>query len=750
MNTRQRLKKYWFTSVIMAFLLLAGLLPNGCAQPSSEIVCGALLPLTGDLSSSGESAAAALELAVDDINAFFSGIASKTRVRLMVEDTQTDPAVALEKLGGMAKKGVKIVIGPDSSSEVEAVRSYAAENDMLLISHASTAPSLAISGDNIFRFVPDDTHQAEAVSRLMWQDGIRAIIPMYRGDLWGDDLFKAAKSSFEGLGGRVLDSVRYSPGQTAFTTELETMSSTLSQAIAQYGIRAVAVYLLSFEEVVTIFTQARDYPVLSSVKWYGSDSTALSRSLIDNNQAARFAITTNFINPMYGNKAGPVADKVREKLKRSPEVYALAAYDALWVAVKTRLATRTNDIESLKKAFREEAGRYDGATGWTVLNDAGDRISGDYFFWALKDDKGSPTWNSLARYQFGPDAAGSLVYERKPSSGAGIKVLVVHSYHETWGWNQDIQNGIIEGLGRQGYTEGRDYEVKTFYMDTKVTYITPEQAAMRGSMAIDLIREYKPDIVFVNDDDALKYVAVAYTEQYPGERLPFVFSGINLDPSIYAPIQSLEKPGGNMTGALERFPYYDAYALAKRIVPQATRIFLMADPSSSSTFVVNTFKEQYLDKVTDSPLEIIGPIQVTTFKEWQDKIIEYQTKADFLGILTYHQLRDEKGNVVPAPVVVDWTLHHSHLPDMGILTFHAEDGYLAALGVSGYKTGIYVGVLGGQILGGADPGSIPIIDPRVTDIAFNLERANMLGIKIPTQDLIAASVVFPTIGSPRF
>jgi ABC-type uncharacterized transport system substrate-binding protein len=330
------------------------------------------------------------------------------------------------------------------------------------------------------------------------------------------------------------------------------------------------------------------------------------------------------------------------------------------------------------------------------------------------------------------------------------KILVVHSYHEGWGWNQDIQRGIIEGLSRERFLEGRGYQIKTFYMDTKVTYITPEKIEERGVKAIDLIREYKPDLVFVNDDDALKYVAVAYTEKYPEESIPFVFSGTNLDPSIYAPVDSLKKPGGTITGALERFPFHDAFALGKRIVPQATRIVLMADPSSSSTFVVNAFKERYLDKVSDSPLEIIGPIQVNTFDEWKEKIAVYQTEADLLGILTYHQLRDQKGNVVPAPEVVDWTVHNSVLPEVGILTFHAEDGFLAALGVSGYKTGIYVGILGGEILKGTSPGDIPIIDTEVTDVAFNLERAAMLGIEIPTDELVIADVVFQTIGSSRY
>jgi len=323
-------------------------------------------------------------------------------------------------------------------------------------------------------------------------------------------------------------------------------------------------------------------------------------------------------------------------------------------------------------------------------------------------------------------------------------VLVIHSYDEGWSWDQDIQRGIIEGLSRHGYLLDRDYELKTFYMDTKVTYTTPAQIEERAALAIALIQEFEPDIVFVNDDNALKYVAVAYTERYPDRRLPFVFSGVNVDPTIYAPIERLERPGGPITGALERFPYYEGFAMARRIFPNASTIVLLADSSSSSSFVVSTFKEQYLDVCNDSPLQVIGPLQVATFREWQETVTAYQTEADLLGILTYHQLRDENGTVVPAPVVVEWTVHHNELPELGVLTFHAADGFFAAVGVSGYKTGLYVGVLGGEILGGQDPAAMPMVDPKEVEVAFNLERANALGISIPADELVKANEVFHT------
>ena len=55
---------------------------------------------------------------------------------------------------------------------------------------------------------------------------------------------------------------------------------------------------------------------------------------------------------------------------------------------------------------------------------------------------------------------------------------------------------------------------------------------------------FTPDIVFVNNDNALKYVAVEYTKMHTEKKLPFVFSGVNLDPSIYAGVIGGEILGG--------------------------------------------------------------------------------------------------------------------------------------------------------------------------------------------------------------
>ncbi len=419
-------KKLFFCVLILivcAIAVVIALSLSGCMEKKGkEIRFGALLPLTGDLSSAGEASQIALQIAVKDVNQYLFSIGSEITVKLIIEDTKTDTAVALEKLKRLKEKDVGIVIGPQSSAEVKAVREYAEENDILLISPSSTSLSLSIHGDNVFRFCPDDTHQAEAIAKQMWEDGVRVVVPIRRGDVWGDDLFQLTKNEFEVLGGKVVYGVRYNPTTRDFSTELQSLNLKIDKAIAQYGdADSVAVHLIAFDEVVPIFIQVgqEQSAIFSSIKWYGSDGTALNNALITNPQSARFAVTTGFSNPLYGEKEelekyGLIKKQIQEKIGRDPDTYAIIAYDALWVATLASLApeTENTNADALKNALVQTAESYNGATGRIALNEAGDRMSGDYDFWAIKEeeDEGTFKWKKVAVYHVNPDGTGLIFH----------------------------------------------------------------------------------------------------------------------------------------------------------------------------------------------------------------------------------------------------------------------------------------------------------------------------------------------------
>ncbi len=399
--------------------------PSAGSLQQQTVTIGALLPLTGISSSLGESEEAALKIAFKDINENFSKNHWNIRIGLIIEDTQTNPSVSLEKLKQLTAKGIKIVIGPATSAELQVTQNYANSNGVLLVSPSSTAPSLAISGNNVFRFVTDDTHQAQAITKLMWNDGIRVIVPFWRTDVYGNDLVTAVKQNFQQLGGSVVEGVGYTPHTGDFFAslnrinfivwdqDLRSLSSKLNQAISTYGGDAnkVAVYFVAFDEVVPIFIQAQSHSLLSEVKWYGSDGTALNNKLLKNEESAMFSVKTNFVNPIYGvnndnnEKYKQVVSRIQENIGRTSRSYASVAYDALWVAALAENDTQaTSNINYLKNTFVKIANSYNGITGITGLNQNGDRKYGDYDFWAVAKNNNDIsthdafTWKRVSKY----------------------------------------------------------------------------------------------------------------------------------------------------------------------------------------------------------------------------------------------------------------------------------------------------------------------------------------------------------------
>ena len=387
------------------------------------LMIGGLIPLTGASSTLGQSENAALKIAVKDVNSYFASIHSRTIVGLVIEDTRTNPDTTLERLKDLANRGVRIVVGPSTSADLEQIKSYANQNGILIVSPSSTAPSLSIPGDNIFRLVPDDTHQAQAISIKMWQDGVRAIIPIWRKDIYGNGLVAAVQKDFESLGGRVLAGVGYEPRTGDFSTslnrinfmvwqqDLRTLSDIISQAVARYGADKVGVYLVSFDEVVPIFIQAQSDPILFNVKWYGSDGSALNDKVVRNVGAAEFAQHTGFVSPILGignhtTAFKSVEDQIRQNIGSTPRSYAMVSYDAFWLASLTENNVKgQSDINILKKTFLQLANSHIGITGNTSLNQAGDRKYSDYDFWAIvasdgNGDHGSNfEWKLVGRFQ---------------------------------------------------------------------------------------------------------------------------------------------------------------------------------------------------------------------------------------------------------------------------------------------------------------------------------------------------------------
>jgi branched-chain amino acid transport system substrate-binding protein len=404
------MKKFQF--LVLLFLSQTGFFachksedPAYMPYGSNEIHIGALLPLSGTGYSSGQSMAVSLELARQDITAYFASSGIKEKLVLDIVDTRTDTAEALKQIESLYQKGIRLIIGPYSSAELEHVKGFADTHGMLIVSPSSVAVSLAIPGDNIYRYVPSDVLQGRAMSKMLVSDKIRVIVPLIRDDLWGNDLLAATGSDFIKNGGMVQPAIRVEAGSTDFTAALVELDTVVADELTHHNPNEVAVYMLSFAEGTTIMAEAKKYANLNNVYWYGGSAFAQNASLLADTAAALFAYTHGLPCPLFAldetaiNKWQPLCDRIQSVIDRVPDVYAITAYDALWVLVRAyRTAGSDASFAFFKTVFVNESDNYFGASGNIQLDTNGDRAVGNYDFWAVKTDSAGYGWKRVARY----------------------------------------------------------------------------------------------------------------------------------------------------------------------------------------------------------------------------------------------------------------------------------------------------------------------------------------------------------------
>jgi branched-chain amino acid transport system substrate-binding protein len=395
----------------MSILIASAVAAIGCSdEPSApsrnqEVVVGGLFSLTGNWASLGAASKAAMEIGVEDVNQYLAEGSSGMHFTASIQDTKLDPATALTQITAFKAAGIEVVIGPQSSAEVAAVKSYADASGVLVVSQSSTAGTLAIAGDNIFRFTPSDTLEAVALVGLMRADGMATIIPFWRDDAGNFGLQAATRALFASAGS-VKPGVQYAATQPDFVAALASLKTQVEAAIAERGgTTGVAVAHAGFDEVVDIFKLATADPVLSSVRWYGTDGTALTEPLRADPTAAAFARTVSFWAPIPGVDAGaserwqPVAARIAARAGAPPDAFGLAVYDAVWVTAQAYLAAGgRGHPAALEAAFVTAANGFYGASGWTALNAAGDRRFGDFDFFALSQSGTTFSWTLRAQY----------------------------------------------------------------------------------------------------------------------------------------------------------------------------------------------------------------------------------------------------------------------------------------------------------------------------------------------------------------
>ena len=388
--------------LLLVFVCLLALPASAARRHSADtIVVGGLFSLTGDGGTLGKASQAALELAARDLNEEFEELVLPYRVKVVVFDTKLTPAGAVEGIQALHDEGATIVIGPQSSAEAAAIRDFATERRMVVISQGSTASSLAIAGDTLYRLAPNDRIEGEAVAALIEADGVEVLVPVWRADAGNTGLKTGVTAFYDGI---EVDGVSYDPATTDFTATVNALGAAVRAAKNAHPGRKVAVYLAAFEEGAAILDRARlDADLL--VNWYGGDGLTQSRALLANGAVASFAAATKFTAPAVTlseqtrDRWQPLSEEIETRVGFLPDAFSLSVYDAAMVSVLAAAEARRPFFYA--PSFERNVQRYWGVTGPLALDAAGDRRLADFDFWTVKETGTSIDWMRTASFAGG-------------------------------------------------------------------------------------------------------------------------------------------------------------------------------------------------------------------------------------------------------------------------------------------------------------------------------------------------------------
>jgi ABC-type branched-subunit amino acid transport system substrate-binding protein len=197
--------------------------PGATGEP---LVIGSLTPQTGTLSYQGPQQLAALQLAVEDVNA--AGGVLGQPVQLVTGDSgDASTDIATQTADRLLQSGANAIVGASSSGVSLTVIDKITGAGVMMISPASTSDELTGYDDKglFFRTVPPDTLQARALADLIGADGNNTVGILALNDPYGVGLAENTRTNLigDGLSEDAVVSIVYDPQAANYDSEVQRM-----------------------------------------------------------------------------------------------------------------------------------------------------------------------------------------------------------------------------------------------------------------------------------------------------------------------------------------------------------------------------------------------------------------------------------------------------------------------------------------------------------------------------------------------
>jgi putative tryptophan/tyrosine transport system substrate-binding protein len=286
---------------------------------------------------------------------------------------------------------------------------------------------------------------------------------------------------------------------------------------------------------------------------------------------------------------------------------------------------------------------------------------------------------------------------------------------DTYRFNAD---SFREGLAKAGFVEGRNVRIEERWARGDYGAL-PALAAELVAMGVVVIA-------------ATGDVPSARAAQLASNMVPVVFT-IGGDPVRYGLVESINRPGRHVTGILFNQNVLGAkrVELLREIAPKVSRIALLMNPTNSNSKIEEADAEAGAKKMGVETVTLNAK-NASEMETAFEQLLS--AKAQALITATDPILLDRREQIA------SFALRHNVLA-MGFVQQIAAAGGLLSYGPSiswmYRQAGNYVG----QILKGANPAEMPVLQPTNFELVINLKTAKALGLDVPPTLLARADEV---------
>ena len=276
-----------------------------------------------------------------------------------------------------------------------------------------------------------------------------------------------------------------------------------------------------------------------------------------------------------------------------------------------------------------------------------------------------------------------------------------------------------KGLNEAGYVDGQNVTIEYHWLEDQYNVLPVLMADLvRRQVAVIATPGFTPGAI----------AAKAATAT-----IPIVF-GVTQDPVQLGLVTSLARPGGNATG----INFFANEVVAKRLqllhelVPKAVQIAVLVNPANAANTEATLRDVQEAAPAIGLQLQIHNATTIGEIDAAFATLARERPDALFVG-----------GNAF----FLDRRVQFATLTARyGIPATYAQSDFVSVGGMMSYGTDIadtfhQVGVYTGQILKGAKPADLPVLQSTKFALAINLQTARALGIAVPPAVLSIADEV---------